>query len=302
MRKALERQRSSRRGPRGDTGGGLPVPQRGLRQLLAKPGQPGKEGAVITARHRPSFQPDARIMHSLRRPSVELEVIIPALNEERRLPATISTVVNYLTSRPWSWAIVVVDNDSVDRTLEITEQFQSAAGKIYAIGCSEHGKGAAVRRGILTSSARYIGFIDADNSTPIATVDEAMALLHRGYDAVIASRRVFGARYAVEQSLARRGGGWVFRKLAYLALPEIADTQCGFKFFAGPLATKIAGTCRIDGYAFDVELLTHIARAGRAWAEVPVVWANAPGSTFSIRRDGFRSVLDLFRINFARAS
>jgi hypothetical protein len=159
-----------------------------------------------------------------------------------------------------------------------------------------------VRRGILTSTADYLGFIDADNATPISTLDDAMALLQEGYDAVIASRRVSGARYQVEQSFVRRGGAWVYRRLAQLTLPGIADTQCGFKFFDGPMVREIARGCRIDGFAFDVELLSRIANAGGAFVEVPVAWSDVPGSTFSVRRDGFRSIADLFRITVTRGA
>jgi dolichyl-phosphate beta-glucosyltransferase len=242
------------------------------------------------------FRPDERILRSLTRAQRELEVIIPAFNEERRLPATIAATVDFLASRPWSSAVVVVDNGSVDRTAEIVEQFRDAVVEVHMIGCSNHGKGAAVRRGILTSQARYIGFIDADNATPIVTLDEAMALLREGYAAVIASRRVTGGRYEVEQSIVRRSGGWAFRKLARLTLPEIADTQCGFKFFDGPLVRDIAWDCRVNGFAFDVEMLARFARAGRSFTELPVIWSDVPGSTFSPRRDGVRSFTDLVRL------
>ncbi|WP_370153799.1 glycosyltransferase [Streptacidiphilus sp. EB129] len=236
----------------------------------------------------------------LRRPPVDLEIVVPAFNEESRLPGTLTEVVGYLESRPWSSAIVVVDNDSVDGTLEAVGRFAHSPVKTYAIGCSEHGKGAAVRRGVVTSTARYTGFIDADNATPIASLDQVMALLRQGYPAVIASRRAVGARYEVEQSLVRRGGGWMFRAAAHLLLPDIADTQCGFKFFDGPLVRAVAGNCHIKGFAFDVELLAQIDRAGRRIAEVPVVWTDVPGSTFSARRHGLRSMSDLVRISLSR--
>lgn len=254
---------------------------------------------MITAPGRARPRVNQEIAHSLLRPHVELEVIIPAFNEEQRLPRTISSTVEHLTRRRWSSAVVVVNNDSVDRTAEIVDRFDTPDVKVYKIGCNKHGKGAAVRRGILTSRADYVGFIDADNATPIATLDRAMALLREGFDAVIASRRVSGACYEVEQSAMRRGGAWVYRRLAQLTLPGIADTQCGFKFFDGPTARDIARTCRIDGFAFDVEMLLRIATSGRAFVEVPVAWSDVAGSTFSVRRDGFRSMADLCRIALA---
>ena len=245
---------------------------------------------------------DDALLRSLTRPPVDLEVIIPAFNEERRLPLTLATTVEHLASRSWSSAVVVVDNDSVDRTVEIVEQSQHPSVQVHMIGCRDHGKGAAVRRGIVTSAARYIGFIDADNATPIGAVDDAMALLSEGYDAVIASRRVSGARYAVEQPVVRRSGGWVFRKLAHLSLPAIADTQCGFKFFAGPVVREVARACRINGFAFDVEVLARIARTGHKCTELPVVWSDVPGSTFSARRDGLRCLRDLLRITISQGA
>ncbi|NUL04003.1 hypothetical protein HRW07_12285 [Streptomyces lunaelactis] len=118
--------------------------------------------------------------------------------------------------------------------------------------------------------------------------------------AVIASRRAPGAHYEIEQSALRRGGGWMFRRPAQLTLPDIADTQCGFKVFDGPLVRAIVGSCRIDGFAFDVELLARLSREGRAIIEVPVAWSDVPGSTFSARTDGLRSMADLLRIALSR--
>ncbi|MFK4100561.1 glycosyltransferase [Streptomyces sp. NPDC019531] len=234
------------------------------------------------------------------RPEVDLELIFPALNEERRLPSTIEVTVDHLSDRPWTSAIVVVDNDSADGTHDVVERFARAPVPVYAIGCSDHGKGAAVRRGICTSSARYVGFADADSATPIETLDAVMALLEEGHAAVIASRRAPGARYEIEQSALRRCGGWVFRRLARMSLPDIADTQCGFKFFDGPLIRQVVGDCHIDGFAFDVEILARLARCGHRVTEVPVAWCDVPGSTFSARRDGLRSMADLIRISIAR--
>lgn len=257
-------------------------------------------------RHLPALSGDRDQHHireefrSLARPPVDLEVIIPAFNEERRLPETVEATIDHLAGRRSSSAIVVVNNDSVDCTLEVLAQFDSAKVPVYAIGCSDRGKGAAVRRGISTSFARSVGFIDADNATPIANLDLAMELLEAGHGAVIGSRRAPGAQYAVEQPLLRRAGGSAFRGLERLILPGITDTQCGFKFFDGPLARAIVRRCRINGFAFDVEFLVHIRRAGRSVVEVPVTWSHVPGSTFSARQHGLRTLVDLLRLGMIR--
>lgn len=240
-----------------------------------------------------------RIPWCLRRPPVELEIVIPAVNEERRLPRTIAATVDYLKGQTWSSAVVVVDNDSVDCTIDVPERFDDPAAPVHVIGCSEAGKGAAVRRGIVTSAARFIGFVDADNATPIATLDKVVPLLRDGYAAVIASRHIDGSHCEVESAL-RRSGGWMFRRLARFALPDIADTQCGFKFFDGPLVRDVAATCQVNGFAFDVELLVRLVRAGGKVVEVPVDWSDMPGSTFSARRDGLRSMADVLRTSLSR--
>ncbi|MFF3837724.1 glycosyltransferase [Streptomyces sp. NPDC001930] len=242
----------------------------------------------------------APLPRRLVRPPVELELLIPAYNEQRRLPSTVAATVEFLAGRPWSSAVVVVDNNSADGTLDVLERFAGSPVPVHAIGCSDQGKGAAVRRGIETSSAHFIGFADADNATPVETLDRVMELLRAGHGAVIASRHAPGARLDVEQSALRRGGGLLFRSLAHLSLPGVADTQCGFKFFSGPLARSVVPDCHIDGFAFDVELLARVVRAGRDVVEVPVVWHDVPGSTFSARRDGLRSMADLLRISLAR--
>ncbi|MET9908944.1 glycosyltransferase [Streptomyces sp. NPDC006476] len=237
---------------------------------------------------------------ALSRPEVDLELIFPALNEEHRLPSTIELTVDYLAERPWTSAVVVVDNDSADRTHDVVRRFAGAPVPVYTIGCSDRGKGAAVRRGISTSSARYVGFADADSATPIETLEPVMALLEQGHAAVIASRRAPGAHYEIEQSALRRCGGWLFRRMARFSLPGIADTQCGFKFFDGPLIREIVDGCHVDGFAFDVEILARVGRRGHRVTEVPVAWCDVPGSTFSARRDGLRSMADLIRISIAR--
>lgn len=268
----------------------------------------GSDGPGGGSRERPGPGPDGQaraVLTRLARPPVELELIVPAFNEEHRLPATLAATLDHLARRPWTSAVVVVDNDSCDATRDVVARFEAARGPdrpspVYVLGCSERGKGAAVRRGIATSAARYIGFIDADNATPIGTLDAVMARLEEGYGSVIGSRRAPGARYEVRQSQLRQGGGWVFRRLARRAVPGVADTQCGFKFFDGPAVRAVLGGCHVDGFAFDVELLARLVRTGRQVVEVPVAWSDVPGSTFSPRRDGLRSLTDLLRISLTR--
>jgi glycosyltransferase involved in cell wall biosynthesis len=167
---------------------------------------------------------------------------------------------------------------------------------VVVIGCSRAGKGAAVRRGLLTSTSPLVGFYDADLATPLETLEATVEALQSGADAVIASRHVPGASFVVPQRLRRRAGGDVFRLLTRKLVPGVADTQCGFKFFRREIVQTAIARVRTTGFAFDVELLAHVQRAGGKIVELPVAWTDAAGSTFHPIRDGlasFRAVFDL---------
>jgi dolichyl-phosphate beta-glucosyltransferase len=232
------------------------------------------------------------------RPHVELEVVIPALNEEARLPQTLARTVDYLAQQHYSSAIVVVDNGSVDDTADVVRRAaRSSAVPVHLVGCATPGKGSAVRRGFTTGLAEYVGFMDADLATPIETLDCVLPLLRNGVTAVIGSRNAHAAVRAVPQGALRSAGGEAFRAATRTVLPGIADSQCGFKFFSGPAVRRVLGDCRIDGFSFDVELLGRLQRVGHVVVEVPVVWTDVAGSTFSPLRHGVRSFADLVRIH-----
>jgi dolichyl-phosphate beta-glucosyltransferase len=230
-----------------------------------------------------------------------LEIMIPARDEAMRLPHTLVQTVRYLEAQPYSSSVVVIDNGSADRTVDLVTQIQSPRVAINVIGCAELGKGFAVRRGIVTSQARFIGYMDADLATPIETLDLVVPLLECGYQAVVGSRHVKGAIRAERQSVHRVLGGLFFRVMAHQVLPGIADTQCGFKFFEGRLVREFAHELRIAGYAFDVELLGRIIEQGMPVKEIPVVWSDKDGSTFHALRDGTRSAIDVIHLARRRA-
>ena len=230
------------------------------------------------------------------RPVVDVEVVIPVLNEEQRLPETLKQTLSLLAQRPWSSAVVVVDNGSVDRTVDIARRWPTTTVPIHVIGCAVRGKGAAVRRGIETSRAHYVGFMDADLATPIETLDVAMTLLQQGTAAVVASRRAPFAGYEGVQSAPRRFGSAFFRLCFRLVVAQVADTQCGFKFFAGEVARQLISECRVDGFVFDVELLARLQDEHYEIREVPVIWTDRAGSTFHVVRDGFAALRDVSRL------
>ncbi|MFD5326258.1 glycosyltransferase [Streptomyces sp. NPDC127092] len=245
---------------------------------------------VVPAHARPS-RPSTR-------PEVEFELIVPAFGARERLPATVAAALRFLARRPWSAAVVVVD-DGVDAAPDCLDRFAaSALGRavgLEVIGGGDQGKGAAVRQGIATSSARFVGLADPDDAPPVETLDPVIELLRAGHGAVIASRHAAGrARADVERRTARRDGGAAFRGLVPLRLPDLADLRCGFMCFPGPLAREIVGDCHIDGFAFDVELLAHVVKSGHDVVRVPVEWTEGP--TSAARRDGLRSLAGLLRV------
>ncbi|GIF96624.1 glycosyltransferase [Catellatospora citrea] len=230
-----------------------------------------------------------------RRGHADLELVVPAFNEAARLPATLAEVTGFLSAKPWHTRVVVVDNGSTDDTAAIVD----ARGwdvEVVVVGCSRPGKGAAVRRGIAGSTARLVGFIDADLSTPVPTLNQAIAELEAGATAAIASRHAPGAELTHPQPLLRRLGGSVFRLLARRLVPGIHDTQCGFKIFDRVAVQQALHRCQVNGFAFDVELLRQLRRAGGRIAEIPVTWTDDARSTFRPLRDGRAAFTDLLRL------
>jgi glycosyltransferase involved in cell wall biosynthesis len=232
----------------------------------------------------------------LQRSLCDIEILIPSLNEAERLPSTLSRTIEYLEKQSYSSSIAVIDNGSIDQTVDLAKRACSPRLPVSVIGCAQPGKGAAVRRGILTSRARYVGYMDADLATPIETLDVVVPLLENGCQAVIGSRHIDGAVLAARQSFIRSAGGMAFRLMVNQMVRGVRDTQCGFKFFAGDLARSVAGRLSIDGFAFDIELLAAIARQGVSITEVPVIWSNQKGSTLRVGADGVRAVADVVRL------
>lgn len=236
-----------------------------------------------------------------RRSASDLEVIIPAFNEAGRLPLTLRRTVEFLGAQPWRSRVVVVDNGSADDTTGVVWKFTDgldSAVPVEVVGCARPGKGAAVRRGLLSSTSRFVGFFDADLATPVETLTEVMGYLQQGTTAVIASRHVTGASLVRPQPLVRRIGGAAFRVLARALVHGVHDTQCGFKFFERDAVMRALVQCQTTGFAFDVELLQRIQRDGGSIAEIPVSWTDDTRSTFHPIRDGiasFGAVLQMAR-------
>jgi glycosyltransferase involved in cell wall biosynthesis len=225
-----------------------------------------------------------------------LSVIIPAHNEEHRLPHTIESLFSYLLTQPYSFEVWVVENGSQDRTLQVAQALSQRYEGLYVLHEEQRGKGLAVRRGMLSARGDYRLMCDADLSMPAQEIERFFPPLRSGVDIAIASREAAGAVRYNEPPL-RHWVGRVFNLLIrWLLLPKFHDTQCGFKCFTATAAETLFPLQTIMGWTFDVEVLYLAERLGMRIAEVPIRWYFDPHSKVHIGRDSVRMALDLLYI------
>lgn len=225
-----------------------------------------------------------------------LSVVIPAYNEEARLPATLGRVLAYLQRQPYTWEVLVVDNGSTDRTSDTVRSVAEGQPMLRLLREERRGKGLAVRKGLLAARGEYRFICDADLSMPIEEVDRFLPPVLGGADIAIGSREAPGAvRYG--EPAYRHWIGRVFNWLVrLLAVPGFHDTQCGFKCFRAAVAEDLFSVQRLDGWTFDVEVLFIALRRGYRVVEVGIPWYFEPGSRVHPLRDSVRMLIDLFRI------
>jgi dolichyl-phosphate beta-glucosyltransferase len=227
-----------------------------------------------------------------------LSVIIPAFNEEKRLPGTLKEIENYLKKQNYTFEIIVVSDGSTDRTCELVEELKLNILNLKLICEKENrGKGYAVKIGMLSTQGEFRLFTDADNSTPISEIEKFFPEFEKGADVVIASRELKGAILDPPQPLFRRFVGEVFKYLRKIivGLWEIQDTQCGFKCFKGKVAEKIFPKAKIERFAFDPEILLITKKMGFKIKEVPVYWKNDLQSKVKFK-SMVKMLIDLFKI------
>jgi dolichyl-phosphate beta-glucosyltransferase len=227
---------------------------------------------------------------------LSLSVVIPAFNEEKRLPATLATILPFLRARGETFEVVVVDDGSADRTAAVAVEAGAEVRVLRNPG--NRGKGYSVRNGMLNARGEWRLMCDADLSTPIEELDRLKGVLGLGDGAqiAIASRAVSGANVEKHQSIMRESSGrFVNLLVRLLHLPGIKDTQCGFKLFSAAAAEAAFRNSTLDGFAFDVEALVLAKRAGFGIREVAVTWRNDEQSRVSFAR-GLAAFIDLFRL------
>lgn len=224
-----------------------------------------------------------------------LSIVIPAYNEAKRLPLTLPRIQAWIAQFGQGAEVVISDDGSSDGTPDLVRRDYPWCRVLDGHG--NHGKGAAVRRGMLAARGQYRLFSDADLSTPI---EEAAGMLDRmradGWDVVIASRALPGSRLVVRQPWWRELSGRTFNALVRpLAGLPFRDTQCGFKLFTAAAAERLFTAQQSPGWAFDVELLMLARHFGLRVLEHPVAWLNDDASKVHLASAAPRMFRDIIR-------
>lgn len=226
-----------------------------------------------------------------------LSIVIPAYNEEFRLPKTLEVIRTYLQTRNDHCEVIVVSDGSRDRTVDVAKSTGQGMTLRVLHNQRNRGKGASIRRGVAASRGDRILFTDADLSTPIAEVRKLETALQAGADVALASRALKKSAVLVRQPVYREFMGKVFNRFArMITLPGIHDTQCGFKLFSRKIARSIFREMTITGFGFDVEILYLARQHNATLAEVPVEWNNVMDSKVSPIADSLKMFFDLFLI------
>jgi dolichyl-phosphate beta-glucosyltransferase len=227
-----------------------------------------------------------------------LSIIIPAYNEERRLPGTFTKVFNFLNAQAYSYEVLLVENGSSDKTLEVAEAYAKRHKELRVLQSKERGKGLAVRYGMLEACGDYRFMCDADFSMPAEEINKFLPPILNGHDIAIASREAPGAvRYnePFHRHFIGRGFNLMIR---LLALPGLHDTQCGFKCFRAEVAKDLFRRQTISGWSFDVEVLYIAMRSGYRVVELPIPWYFNSESKIRVFQDSFKMGFDLLRIRW----
>lgn len=231
--------------------------------------------------------------------NIHLSVIIPAYNEECRIGRTLEAIADFLPRQNYRSEVLIMGDGSTDKTLKIAGFFSNRISNLKIIENKEnHGKGYVVRQGMLAAKGKFRVFMDADNATSLDQIDKFLPFFKEGYDVVIGDRDLKESRIKIHQSKIKEFlGNFGNLLVRILAVPDIEDTQCGFKVFSGQAAGKIFSRMTIDRWGFDIESLAIANMLGYKIKTIPVDWVNDPSS--KVKLSGYaNTLLELFKIKW----
>lgn len=229
---------------------------------------------------------------------IKLSVIIPCYNEESRFEEGFKHYWAYLAKQKYPWELVLVNDGSQDKTLKLIQKSSRKKTNVKIISYRKnHGKGYAIIQGVREAKGKYILFSDIDHSVPIETIESFNKYFDEGYQVVIGSRRVKGAKIEIHQPPFREflGRGFSFL-VRFLIDPKIKDATCGFKAFEKKIAQKIFLKITIYDWAFDAEVLFLCKKHHLKIAQAPVAWSDVKGTKVTFKKDIIRSFLGLINI------
>lgn len=243
---------------------------------------------------------DALNIQSERLNRPELSLVIPAYNEQNRLPKTILKTLDWCAQNRMEYELIIADDGSTDDTLELAKLFAGQVERVRCIACPHQGKGAAVRMGMLNATGKYVLFMDADGATPLAEIPKILNEVRNGTDIAIGSR-VVQTPGETEVITPRRRVilGRIFSALVNVfVISGVSDTQCGFKVFRHEVVRLLFNRQKLNGFAFDVEILYMARKLKLSLAEIPVNWINQEGSKINLFLDSARMLWDILRIRW----
>jgi len=229
-----------------------------------------------------------------------LSIVIPAHNEASRLVGTLERIRRYAEGHDLAVEVMVVSDASSDGTPDLARNFDPGRMTLNVLASTtSKGKGRTVRRGMLAARGQVLLMTDADLATPIEELDKLLVWLDEGYDVVIGSRAMKDSVLCPPQGPLRRFVGWAFRKLRRaMLLPDIRDTQCGFKCFTRKVADEVFSRQLLDDAAFDCEVLLLARIGGYRIREVGVAWGHDPDSRMKLISESFRMLRSLISIRW----
>lgn len=225
-----------------------------------------------------------------------LSIIIPAHNEEHRLPPSLDKIDAYLRTQPYSYEVIVVENGSADRTAEVTREYAAAHPYVTLIEVDTRGKGLAVKAGMLAAQGNYRFICDTDLSMPIEEIAHFLPPHADGYDISIGTREGKGARRIGEpeyRHIMGRVNNWIIK---LTAVRGFEDTQCGFKMFSAEAAEDLFSVQEMSGIGFDVEILFIARKRGYKIREVPITWYFDPDSRMRLVQDSLNMLREIWQI------